>query len=374
MQEPIRVLQVFAKLNRGGAETMMMNLYRQIDRTRVQFDFVVHGEEEGAYEREIQDLGGRIHRLPAYNGKNHFVYAARWRTFFREHPEYKIVHGHVRSTAAIYLKAAKRFGLLTIAHSHNTSSGKGLSAWVKNALQYPIRFTADVLLACSREAGEWLYGERACRREHFYILKNAIRPRDFVYNAAIREAKRQELGLDGKFVVGHVGRFDPQKNHEFLVGIFSEVFRRHRESVLLLVGDGGLREAIENKVRRLGLSSRVTFTGIRTDIPELFQAMDVFVLPSLFEGLGLVNVEAQASGLPTIVADTVPEEARVSDLMEVLPLAVSEEAWAEHIVKYAKGYTRRDTMKEIVRSGYDIRETAEWLEAFYLNARPRRTS
>lgn len=369
MSEPIRVLQVFAQMNRGGAETMIMNLYRNIDRTKVQFDFIVHTNEKCAFDDEIMSLGGHIYRVPRYTGKNHFQYKKAWQEFFKKHPEYKIIHGHVRSTASIYLKIAKKYGLTTIAHSHNTSSGTGFSAAVKNLMQYPIRYTADHLFACSMSAGKWLFGEKALKKENFHILKNAIDTKKFIFNKSIRAEKRQELQVGNRFLIGHVGRFHPQKNHDFLVNVFKEIHDRNKNAVLLLVGDGELRESIKNKVDDLGLTDNVIFTGVRSDVPELFQAMDVFLFPSNYEGLGIVVVEAQAAGLPCVVADTIPVEAFISDLVTELSLTQSKIDWAMSVLEHVneKEYERPNTMNLIKNKGYDILDTSKKIEQFYLN-------
>jgi glycosyltransferase involved in cell wall biosynthesis len=368
MDKPIRILHVLGGMNRAGAETMIMNLYRNIDRTKLQFDFIVHTNEKCDYDEEIRALGGKIYSIPQYIGKNHFKYILAWNKFFRNHPEYKIIHGHVRSTASIYLKIAKKFELITIAHSHSTSSGTGIASIVKNTLQYPIRFTADYFLACSKFAGEWLFGNKICKKNNFHILKNAIDTKKFNYNENIRLNKREELGIENKFVIGHVGRFQPPKNHDFLIQIFSEIINKNPHSVLLLVGEGELKNKVQKKVIHLGISDSVIFTGKRSDISEIVQAMDVFVFPSLYEGLGIGVVEAQASGLPCVIADTIPQEALITDLVEVLSLKKPKEYWAKEILKYneKEKYSRNSTYEQIKLNGYDIEETSKWLEKFYL--------
>jgi len=180
MSQPIRVLQVFAQMNRHGSESMIMSMYRNIDRSKVQFDFIVHTTDKCDYDEEIESLGGRIYSIPRYTGTNHFLYKKAWHNFLKQHSDYKIIHGHIRSTASIYLKIAKKYGLITIAHSHNTSSGAGFSAIVKNIYQYPIRYIVDYLFACSKSAGTWLFGERACRKDNFFILNNAIDTKKFI--------------------------------------------------------------------------------------------------------------------------------------------------------------------------------------------------
>jgi glycosyltransferase involved in cell wall biosynthesis len=368
MATKTRILHVLGGLNRGGAETMVMNLYRFIDKSKIQFDFIVHTTDKCDYDDEIHELGGKIYHIPRYTGKNHYLYKKVWRNFFQKHPEYQIIHGHMRSTASIYLRIAKQYGLTTIAHSHSTSSGTGFSAIVKNLLQYPIRYIADYLFACSYNAGMWLFGKKACQKDNFFIVNNAIDTKKFIYDKNKREKKRKEFRIEDKFVVGHVGRFHTSKNHQFIVDIFKEVHDRNSNTVLVLVGDGELRQSIENKVQELGLENSVIFTGVRSDIPEIFQAFDVFVLPSLYEGLGMVAIEAQATGLPCIVADTIPKEAFVTDLIHVLSLKESKNHWVNKILELAESSNKKriNTYEQIKLRGYDIKETSEWLEKFYL--------
>jgi len=366
MEEKIRILHVLGGLNRGGAETMIMNVYRKIDRSKIQFDFVIHTSNKCDYDDEIKALGGRIYSLPRYTGKNHFFYKKTWDSFYKQHPEYKIVHGHVRSTAVIYLRSAKKYGKVTIVHSHNTSSGKGFSATVKNAMQYPIRYIADYLFACSYHAGTWLFGNKACKKDNFFILNNAIDAKAFIFDEKKRMEKRNEFGIEDKYIVGHIGRFDLQKNHEFLIDIFKEVHDKNEKAVLMLIGDGYLRPYIEKKVADLELSNSVIFTGVRSDIPDLLNAIDVFLFPSLFEGLGIVAIEAQACGIHCIVADTVPQEAYLTDLIEEISLKSSVSSWSENVLKYLSGYDRRNTYDEISQKGYNIEETSKWVEDFYL--------
>lgn len=366
MTEPIRVLQVFAQMNRGGAETMIMNLYRNIDREKIQFDFIVHTNEKCAYDDEIVQLGGKIFRVPVYKGKNHLHYKKSWHMFFKEHPEYKIIHGHVRSTAAIYLKIANKYNRITIAHSHSTSSGSGISAVVKNIMQYPIRNTADYLFACSKSAGEWLYGKKACKKDNFYILNNAIDAKKFTFNQDVSNKVRKEFQLEGKFVVGHVGRFNTPKNHSFLIDIFKVITDKNENSVLMLVGDGDMRKSIEKKVRDLELTDKVIFTGVRSDVPDLLQAINVFMFPSLYEGLGIAVIEAQAAGLPCIVANTVPKEVDITDLVRFLPLSKTSVEWANEILKY-KSEIRYNTFNEIRNANFDIEKNAKILLKSYIN-------
>ena len=369
MEKIERVLHVLGRLDRGGAETMVMNLYRNIDRSKIQFDFIIHTDDECDYTSEILQLGGRIYSISKYNVKNHIKYKKEWSDFFYKHPEYKIIHGHVRSTAAIYLKIAKKYKLTTISHSHNISSGNGIKAIVKNILQYPIRYIADYFFACSNQAGIWLFGKKVCRKSNFFIVNNSIDSKRFMYNKKVRSQKRLELGLENNFVIGHIGRFHPQKNHTFLIDIFKHVIIRKADAKLLLIGDGELFDYINNKVSMLGLQKNVVFIRRSDNISELLQAVDVFVFPSLYEGLGMVAIEAQAAGLPTIVSDSIPEEAFITNLIKKINLSLSEEKWAEEILKYSSKGERNNMYEEICNKGYDINNTAKWLESFYMKGR-----
>jgi len=366
MKKPIRVLQVFAQMNRGGAETMIMNLYRHMDHSEIQFDFIVHTDKKCTFDDEIQLLGGKIFNAPVYKGTNHLEYKKWWNSFFRNHQDYKIIHGHIRSTASIYLKIAKDYSLTTIAHSHNTSSGSGFSAIIKNILQYPIRYIADYLFACSKSAGIWLFGKNACTKDNFFILRNAIDTKRFIYDEEIRLKKRKEFKIESKFVIGHIGRFAFPKNHTFLVDIFKKVHDKYSDTVLMLIGDGNLRPGIEKKVANLQLTESVIFTGIRSDIPDILQAMDVFVFPSLYEGLPVTLIEAQASGLECIVSDKITTEVRITDLITFCSLKNSSDFWARKIISDKFGDERRDFCTEITHAGYDVKENARFLENFYL--------
>lgn len=366
MSAPIRVLQVFARMDRGGAETMIMNLYRNIDRSKIQFDFIVHYENECDYDEEIKLLGGNIYRIPRYTGKNHCHYIKAWSKFLKEHSEYKIIHGHVRSTASIYLKIAKKYGLITIVHSHSTSSGKGFSAIVKNILQYPIRYTADYLFACSRNAGLWLFGNRACNKENFIVFNNAIDTNEFIFDKDARLEKRKEFQIVEKFVIGHVGRFITPKNHVFLIDLFKAVYDKNDKAVLILIGEGELRQLIEKQVYDLGLNDNVIFTGMRPDVNKVLQGIDVFVFPSIYEGLPVTLVEAQAAGLPCITSDRITNEVKITDLIEYISLNQSAEYWADKILGYSYGYERRITYDEITKAGYDIVSVTKKYENFYL--------
>jgi len=361
----IRILHVLGRLDCGGAETLVMNWYRNINRDEIQFDFVIHTEEECYYSAEIRRLGGRIFSVPRYSGFNHANYITKWQIFFSDHPEYKIIHGHVRSTASIYLKIAKQMGLTTISHSHSVSNGIGISSFIKNMFQKNIRYTSDYFFACSESAGIWLFGKDACKKDNFYVLKNAIDCDKYRFNSEIREQIRSDMNIERKFVVGHVGRFCSPKNHKFLLEVFKKVHQRNINSVLLLIGSGELENSIKNKTCDMGLSNFVKFLGNRSDVPDLLQGMDCFVFPSVFEGLGISLMEAQAAGLPCVISDKVPKEAFIAKSLKILSLKQKKEEWAESVLKAGNGYIRKDMTGLIKKAGYDIKENAKWIERFY---------
>lgn len=358
----IRILQVVTHMNCGGLESMIMNYYRMIDREQVQFDFLVHRRERAVYDNEIEALGGIIYRLPALNpfsGK----YTNELKRFFKQHPEYKVIHVHQDCMSSVILNVAQECGVeVRIAHSHSSSQDKNLKYLLKLYYKKQIAKYATHLFACGEAAGQWMYDGK-----EFEILNNAINASNYRYDAQKREAMRLELGIDENcLLVGHVGRFNYPKNHTFLIDIFQEVCHKE-ESKLLLVGDGELRTEIEKKVLRNGLEDKVIFTGIRRDVADLLQAIDVFVFPSNYEGLPVTLIEAQASGLRCIISDKVPQDCKKTELVEQVSLQEGAGYWANRIIAAAKE-VRIDTYEDIKQSGYDIQENAKRLQSFYLKA------
>lgn len=364
---PIRILHVLGGLGRGGAESMVMNLYRHIDRKIVQFDFVIYEDGKLDFYDEIISLGGQVFKSPHYHGINTSEYVKFWNRFLNFHPEYRVVHGHVRSTASIYLSIARKKGRKTIAHSHSTSNGTGVSALVKKFLQYPIRLISDYQMACSLDAGKWLFGEKVLKTENFLIINNAIDAEKFRFNPDIRAEKRKELGLEHKFVVCNVGRLVYPKNHTFMLDIYENLVCRCPEAVLLLIGEGELEALLKQKAKEKGLGEGVVFLGSRSDISEILNASDVFLFPSLYEGLGIAAVEAQAAGLMTICSEKIPREVFITPYIQSVSLSETREKWTNAILKYRNGYERKSCVEKIKQAGYDIGGAADRMEKFYLN-------
>ncbi len=361
MSEPIRILQVVTYMGRGGLETMLMNYYRNIDRSKVQFDFLTHRSEKADYDDEIEALGGRIYHLPRLNPFSR-SYLSALDNFFKEHKEYHVVHCHQDCLSGVVLKVAKANGVkFTIAHSHNANQDKNLKYFIKIFEKRKIPKYADKLFACGDEAGRWMFNT-----DDFEVLNNAIDTDLYTYNEEKAVDIRKKFGIENKFVVGHVGRFNPQKNHEFLIDVFNEVQKIKEDSVLMLVGDGHLRLEIEKKVHDLGIADKVIFTGVKSDVNDLMQAMDVFLFPSLYEGLPVTMVEAQSSGLKCIISDKVPTECILTDNVDSMKLEDSPKVWANKVLKY-KNYERRNTKQDIEKANFDIKTNAKWLQEFYLN-------
>lgn len=359
--KPIRVLHVVTYMGRGGLETMLMNYYRHIDRSKVQFDFLVHRDFEADYDQEIEELGGRIYRvsrLIPWSKK----YRLELKKFFRAHPEYDIVHVHQDCLSSVALQCAKECGIKTrIAHSHNCNQDKNIKYIIKKHYMKQIPKYATDLFACGQEAGEWMF-----HTTKFWILNNAIDTKKYIYNPKKAKKVRGNLNISSDtYVVGHVGRFAQQKNHEFLVRVFAQLCKKETNTKLLLVGDGELREQIEKQVSDLGLADKVIFTGVRSDVEAMLQAMDVFVFPSLYEGLPVSMIEAQAAGLPCFISNKVSDDCRKTDLVQQISLELDVDEWVKKILD-VKNHVRRDYSEEIKEAGFDIVSNARWLQDYYM--------
>lgn len=359
--KPIRILHVVTYMGRGGLETMIMNYYRYMDLSKVQFDFLVHRDFRADYDDEIESLGGRIYRLPQLIPWSK-SYNEALDCFFKSHPEYKIVHVHQDCLSGVILKAAQKQGVpVRIAHSHSSSQDKNLKYLIKLFYMGLIPRYATQLFACGKEAGDWMF-----RGAPYHIINNAVDTAKYTYSPEKRTQMRGQLGISrDALVIGHVGRFDAVKNHTFLIDCFVQLKKQRDNAVLLLVGDGGLRQEIQEKVKACGLTDSVIFTGLRSDIPELMQVMDIFVFPSLYEGLGIAAIEAQAAGLPCLVSDGVPEECTKTDRVVHCALKDGPQKWAEQILQMCHT-ARQDTSEQIAQAGYDLKENALWLQNYYL--------
>lgn len=366
INKPLRVLMVMTSMDRGGAETFTMNMYRHMDRSLVQFDFLVHRPWEGAYEEEIRSLGGRIYRIRRQNPLD----PSYWKDLanFLDGHRYAIVHAQLDCMSSLPLKSARERGVpVRIAHSHNSRQDKDLKYPLKMICKRDIKHEATDLFACGVDAGKWMFGT-----DDFTVVPNGIEVDSFAFNPNHRRDVRERLGIaDNEIVIGHVGRFQPQKNHGFVLRTFHELHESLPESVLLLVGDGPLREEMEREARDLGCGGAVRFLGARADVPDLMQAMDVFFLPSLYEGLPLVLLEAQAAGLTCVISDTIPKDCDLSG-SHLCRLSLKEQppaVWAQALLRFScERGDGRSRGAEIVRAaGFDATEVAKRLQTFYLD-------
>lgn len=365
-QQPIRVLNLFTIMDRGGAETMVMNYYRHIDRTKIQFDFLVHREQRGAYDDEIEALGGRIYRLCPIYPQNFARYKRDLRGFFQAHPEYKIIHSHMSELGYFAFSEAKRQGIpVRICHAHNAPHGFDMKMIMRTYFKKRMMPYVTHLFMCGIDSGRWLYGKQ--NEDRFIMLNNAIDVQTYTYDSNKRIEMRRQLNLTDDLVIGHVGRFNPQKNHPFLMDIFAALLKKEPNAVLLLVGGGVGMSKMQEKVQELGIAEHVRFLGVRSDVADLMKAMDVFVFPSLYEGLGIALIEAQAAGLPCVVSDTIPHEAYLTDLVDSESLSAPAEKWAEKILA-KRAIPRTDRRAEIAAHGFDITTEAVKLQEFYLKA------
>lgn len=365
MKEPIRVLQIIGIVAGDGVEAVIMNYYEHIDRTKVQFDFIVHNDNKIDITQKVEAMGGKVYKVtPYYKNPIAFMWDI-YKVIKRHH--YRIVHSNMNTLSAFSLFAAWAAGApVRILHNHSTSSpGETKRNIMKFMLRPFARLFANHYLACSRLAGEWMYGRKMMDSGKVTIVNNAIDLKKYAFNPQKRNLLRKELGLADEFVIGHVGRFMFQKNHEFLIDVFAEAYKKNPHMALLLVGDGPLRPAMEEKVRKLGLTDHVKFLGLRNNVQDFYHVMDILVLPSHYEGLPVVGVEAQANGLPCLFSTKVTKETRLTHSAQFLDLEAGASMWAEEIISI-KCERNKKAGDELRQAGFEIYKEAEKLVKFYI--------
>ena len=358
--KPQRLLCIVSNMDAGGAETFLMKMYRQLDRTQYQMDFVVSGDGRGYYEDEIERLGGKVYRITRKT-KDFAAYRRELAAAVRDDGCPSVLRIGSDALSAIDLWVAKRAGARKLAmRSSNASDGKGgLGRFVQKMIRRPLTSIADVKIAPSDLAAEYTFGPKAVRNGEVHYLHNALDLNAYAFSADKRAAVRDELGIDtDAFVVGHVGRFARQKNHCFLLDAFAELLKVKSNARLVLVGKGELEDEIRAKAETLGILSSIVFTGVRSDIPALLSAFDVFALPSLYEGMPNVVIEAQAAGLTCVVADTVTKQADVAGLVKFMPID-NAGAWAQAMASADSQTVRPDTKDAMSATGYDIAKTVD---------------
>lgn len=364
-----RVLHVIGAMNRAGAETMLMNLYRSIDRTKVQFDFLVHTDDVCDYDAEIIQLGGHIYHVPMLMPGNYRQYRAKCRAVMQEvSAAHAVVHGHIASTSAIYLAEAKRAGCKTVMHSHAAKFPLSPRELVFRTLAYPARNIADYFIGCSPQAGLDRFGSRIAQGDRFHVLPNAIDVDMFACTDDQHRSAKRNMGYDCDVLVGTVGRLVSSKNHQFSLGVVRQLLDDGVDVRFAVAGGGELRGELEQNAVDLGLTDRVDFLGVRDDVPQLLKAFDLFLFPSVVEGLPVVMVEAQAAGLPCLTSEGIPGLAIMADTAVRLSLDLGIEAWAQKAHEMLEWQVDRSQGAQAVRdAGFAVATTAEWLTDFYLN-------
>ena len=366
-QEPVRVAQIIGKWLGGGVESVVMNYYRHIDRSKIQFDFICDEDSTNIPYEEIEKLGGKVILIPPY--QKIFKYHKELKKILKE-GNYKIVHSHINTLSVFSLFAAKCAGVpVRIAHSHSTTNKQEKKKnLVKQILRPFSKVFATDYMACTEHAGRWLFGNKEYDNGNVYLLNNAIDLDKFKYDEKLRKEKRKELNIkEDTLVIGHVGRFVEQKNHRFLIDIFNEVHKQNKNSVLLLIGQGPLMDEIKQKVKILGIEDSVKFLGQREDVSELYNAMDLFLFPSLYEGLGMVLIEAQANGLPCVASTEVPEIAKISEQIFFKGLDDDVEDWKNNLLEFKNFDNRKYKLENYKNDIYDINSQVQKMLNYYIS-------
>lgn len=363
----IRVLHIVPALDGGGVENLLLNYYSHMNKDKFVFDFIVHGKNVGALESVFEKMGSKIYHIPPKHES--FLQNLKAMQRIINDGNYDVVHAHQGAIGTFPMYFAKKAGVrCRITHSHVAFMRESLLRKIINKflLIFLKKYATD-WFACGTDAGRFLWGDNAVNNGKVHVMNNAIEIDKFTFNPLIREEMRHQLDVDGKFVIGNVGRLSYQKNHEFLIRVFNEIYKLEKNGVLLLVGRGELEDDVRQQVEELGLTEAVKFLGIRNDVPSLLQAMDVFLLPSRYEGLPVVLVEAQAAGLVSVVADTITKEVKVTDKVIYISLEESYLGWANEVLMFTNGYERKDTFPQMQLGGYDILQEAKKMELFYAN-------
>ena len=366
----IVVLQVLGGLNVGGAESRIMDILRNIDRDKIQYDFLLHSLGPDAYEEEAKSLGANIYRVPRFNLVNTPAYKKAMKAFFSSHPEIDIVQGHITSSASIYLPIAKKCGVkATIAHTRSAGVDKDLRGYLTLMLTKHLDKKCDYMWACSTEAAISVFGQDNYDKGLVRVIPNAIDVDKFACNKD-DEIKKicDEYNLADKFVVGHVGRFNDVKNHTFLIDVFAEIAKLRDDAVLMMVGKGPLMDSIREKVKGLGLADKVIFTGGRSNVKDYYANMDVLVFPSKYEGLPGTIVEAQSSLVPCLISDVITKDVDVTGLVEYESLSAEAVKWAKDAIKlydYTRDITIEQASQALKERGFDVTSQVGKLKRIY---------
>ena len=360
--EPIRILHIVTSMNVGGIENFIMNNYRNIDRSRVQFDFLKHRDTHDFYDDEILALGGRIYSIPPINPLRQKHYDKEIAAFFEKHKStYRVVHSHINTFSAYPLRIATKIGIpVRIAHSHAVTTCIDLKTPFRIYTKRIINKYITDAFACSKDAGHWLFGNN-----EFEVFPNSIDTKKFSFCAEDRELVRNDLKISNAYVIGMVANFSSIKNHKFIVNVFYKLLRKIPNSYLVLIGDGETRSDIERQLKRLNIMDNVIFLGLQKNVAKYLQSFDVFVLPSISEGFSISVLEAESVGIPCLLSNGVPKDVKLFNSMntEFLPIN-DEDLWVEKIIAL-KDVQKKSSAHEISLTNYDAENSANTLMDFY---------
>lgn len=358
----IKILHVVGKMDMAGLETLIMNFYRNIDRNCFQFDFIALSGQVGFYDEEIKRLGGNVfYPLEAFNWKKPGTFK-KWFENIIRNGNYQILHSHNGGAAPIILPIAKKYSIATIVHSHNTGekNDSKIKKYIRKISRIYSFLYVDVFMACSKEAGKYLFGNR-----NFDIINNAIDTEKFIFNPETRLKIRNQLEIDNEFVVGVVGRLTYQKNPQAILDIMQKLTKQNNNCKLVWIGKGEMEDAIREEIAMRNLEDKILMLGAVDNVNEFLQAMDIFILPSFFEGLGIVAIESQATGLVTLCSDMVPQLAAVTELCRFVPLN-DMSVWVELIENEINCPTEREDKSALIKlNGFDIVHETERLSSYY---------
>lgn len=356
MKETKRILHIVGTMNIGGQETFIMNLYRKIDRTKIQFDFVVHSKEIQFYEEEIKKLGGRIYKIDSMS-KNIFSHMKSLYSIIREN-NYLAIHRHTNSSIIWIDLLVAKFAKVQkiIVHSHSSSSEHRL---INKIFQGMMNIFIDIRLACSQEAGEWLYGKKK-----FEIIPNGIDFQKYKFDLEKREVLRNKMNLKGKFVIGHVGRFSYEKNQTFLIDVFKQIRNKNSNVQLILIGDGKEKSTVQKKAQEYGINENISFLGNINNVSDIINVFDVFAFPSIYEGLPLTLLEVQANGLNTVVSSKISDEVILTDLIQRISLDNLDD-WINTIMTKSRGENLERYNNIMLKSKFNINNVVERMKEIY---------
>lgn len=357
----IKILHIVPNMNVGGLETFIMNIYRNIDRNKIQFDFIEHYKEESFYDKEIRELGGKIYHFSLRNDNNIIKYIIELNNFYKTHKEYKIIHCHMSSIGFINFIVAKINKIkVRIAHSHNSSTEKTIKGKIKRLMMLPYKYVSTINYACSSESGKYLFGKKK-----FEFIPNAVDTDKFKFSKYNRIQIRKKFDIDdATVVIGHIGRFNIQKNHEFIIDMFKKYNFIHPNSKLMLIGNGELYNKIKAKVKEMNLEKNVIFTGVVNETWKYYSAFDIFILPSFFEGLPVVGVEAQCNGIKCLFANNITKEIQVTNLISYLNLDI--DTWVKTLCDIDIYYDKKNYYKIVKNTNFNIKKLAKKMQKKYI--------